>query len=106
LAIQTRVALNRVGLAAGTTVYTEGGFRNNGDYNSILATLCPEASFALSGMDEATSFGAALLGWATLDDRPLHDLADTIDLVREPVQRIDLPGLERYADRLIELANR
>lgn len=105
LALQTRVALQRVGLTSGTAVYTEGGFRNNGDYNTILASLCPDTAFFLSGMDEATSFGAALLGWARLDEGSPFDLSDRFAVVEEPVVPLDLRGLESYASRFAELAS-
>lgn len=97
LALQTSTALRRVGLSDGTTVYTEGGFRGNEDYNRLLATLHPGCSFRLSGMPEATSFGAALLGWAALEELPVTAMADRFELTEEPVQPMDLPGIEEYA---------
>lgn len=97
LAIQTVTALERVGLSPGTNVYTEGGFRGNHDYNALLAALCPSASFHLSGMPEATSFGAALLGWAAVEERSVRDLTDRFELDEEPVEAADLPGLNAYA---------
>lgn len=96
LAIQTITALERVGLADGVTVYTEGGFRNNRDYNALLATLAPRASFRLSGMPEATSFGAALLGWAALESKRPADLADRFELDVENVSAVEIPGLDAY----------
>ena len=97
LALQTATALRRVGLRDGVTVYTEGGFRGNRDYNAILAALCPEASFHLSGVAEATSFGTALLGWAAVEDQSVRMLADRFDLEQEPVEIAPLPGLDDYA---------
>jgi len=96
LAIQTITALERVGLRPGVTVYTEGGFRNNRDYNALLATLAPEAGFRLSGMPEATSFGAALLGWATLSGESLESLAGTFEIEEERVAGFEVPGLSEY----------
>ncbi len=98
LAIQTITALERVGLGPGVTVYTEGGFRNNRDYNALLATLAPESSFRLSGMPEATSFGAALLGWAAADGRDLMDLGSAFALEEERVGGFEIPGLGAYLD--------
>jgi len=97
LALQTSTALRRVGLQDGSVVYTEGGFRNNDDYNRILATLHPNCSFRLSGMPEATSFGAALLGWSALEDVPVSSMADRFELTEEAVQVVELPGIEEYA---------
>ena len=96
LAIQTITALERVGLVPGVTVYTEGGFRNNRDYNALLATLAPQASFRLSGMPEATSFGAALLGWCAAENRPVADLAERFEIEEEEVLGIEIPGLSDY----------
>lgn len=98
LALQTATALKRVGLREGVTVYTEGAFRGNRDYNAILATLCPSASFYLSGMPEATSFGAALLGWAALEDQPVQSLTNRFELEQEAVETASLPGLDGYAE--------
>jgi sugar (pentulose or hexulose) kinase len=97
LALQTSTALRRVGLREGGAVYTEGGFRGNEDYNRILATLHPDSAFYLSGMPEATSFGAALLGLASLQDVPVASLRDTFELEQEPVRPVELPGLKEYA---------
>jgi len=97
LALQTVTALKRVGLRNGVTVYTEGGFRGNRDYNAILAALCPFASFYLSGVPEATSFGAALLGWAAVEDQSVRTLTNRFDLEQEAVEIVQLPGLDDYA---------
>lgn len=96
LAIQTITALERVGLAPGVTVYTEGGFRNNRDYNALLATLAPESTFRLSGMPEATSFGAALIGFALIEGRSPAELGDRFELAVERVDAVSIPGIERY----------
>jgi len=98
LALQTATALKRVGLSEGANVYTEGGFRNNRDYNALVAALCPEARFFLSGMPEATSFGTALLGWAAVEEVPVHALGERFQIEQESVAPADIPGLERYAD--------
>jgi len=97
LALQTATALKRVGLRDGVTVYTEGGFRGNRDYNAILAALCPGASFHLSGVPEATSFGAALLGWAVIEEQSVRTLSNRFDLEQEAVEIVPLPGLDEYA---------
>lgn len=98
IALQTATALRRVGLRSGVKVYTEGGFRGNRDYNALLAALCPEASFQLSGMAEATSFGTALLGWAALEEVPVSRLRGRITLHEEGVEEVSFPGLGVYAD--------
>ena len=98
LAIQTLTALERVGLGKGVTVYTEGGFRNNPDYNSLLAALVPEAGFRLSDMAEATSFGAALLGLASLREVHPNELSGLFEIEEEAVAPMDVPALVAYAE--------
>jgi len=83
-------------------VYTEGGFRNNQDYNRILATLHPSCFFRLSGMPEATSFGAALLGWSALEDVPVTSMTDRFELTEEAVAAVELPGIQEYAAAFYE----
>lgn len=103
LAVQSTVALRRVGLAPGVNVYTEGGFRNNRDYNALLTTLFPETQFALTGMEEATAFGAALIGRAAMLGIPVRSLADTFEIQTEPVRPIDIPGVREYAQAFLDL---
>ncbi len=67
LVIQTLVALKRAGLALGSEVLTEGGFRKNGDYNSLLASALPDNPVRLTDIAEATSFGAAMTAVAALE---------------------------------------
>jgi len=67
LVIQTLVALERAGLAAGSEVFTEGGFRKNRDYNGLLASALPDNPVRLTDIAEATSFGAAMTAVAALE---------------------------------------
>ncbi len=102
LAVQTVIALERVGLKQGVTVYTEGGFRNNEDYNILLAALVPKATFVLSGMPEATSFGAALVGWSAVEGVSLPDLAPRFTLEQEAVREVELPGIGEYQNAFMD----
>ncbi len=103
LAVQTTVALQRVGLRPGVKVYTEGGFRNNRDYNALLAGLFPESRFSLTGMEEATAFGAALLGRAASSGVSVRNLASTFSISIEPVEPVAVPGLQEYAQAFLDL---
>jgi sugar (pentulose or hexulose) kinase len=60
LVIQTMVALERAGLKEGMRIYTEGGFRQNQGYNTLLASALPGNKLYLTNLKEATSFGAAI----------------------------------------------
>jgi len=66
IVLQTEVALARTGLTKGTDILTEGGFRNNSDYNMLLASAFPKNSVYLTDLQEATSFGAAMTALSAL----------------------------------------
>ncbi len=91
LVLQTIVALERAGLAEGQKIFTEGGFRNNADYNAILAAALPANAIYLTDMSEATSFGAALTGLAALEGKNPSDLAGLFSIGQ--VQARPMPGL-------------
>ncbi len=95
LALQTMVALERAGLAPGQTIFTEGGFRNNRDYNAILAAALPSNPVYLTDMSEATSFGAALTGLAALEGTTPSALGGLFSIARIPAE--PMPGLADFA---------
>jgi sugar (pentulose or hexulose) kinase len=81
LALQTQVALERTGLAAGTDVFTEGGFRRNGGYNSVLASLLGSGhGVFLTDISEATALGAAMTAAAALEGARPDSLGDRFDV--------------------------
>ena len=97
LALQTLVALERTGLAAGEKIFTEGGFRNNPEYNALLAAALPENPVYLTDMAEATSFGAALTGLAALEGRNPSDLGGLFEIHTMAASPMDgIPGFEAY----------
>jgi sugar (pentulose or hexulose) kinase len=95
LALQTMVALERAGLAPGQTIFTEGGFRNNRDYNAIIAAALPSNPVYLTDMSEATSFGAALTGLAALEKTTPSALGGLFSITRIPAE--PMPGLDDFA---------
>ncbi|MFA5852736.1 MAG: FGGY family carbohydrate kinase [Spirochaetales bacterium] len=104
LVIQTMVALERTGLAVGHRIFTEGGFRNNADYNAILAAALLGNPVFLTDMSEATSFGAALTGLAALEGGEPSALAGlfTIKQIRaEPMRGLD--GFDDYRKEWLRL---
>lgn len=66
IVLQTEVALRRTGLKKNADILTEGGFRNNTDYNRLLASAFPDNAVYLTDLQEATSFGAAMTALAAL----------------------------------------
>lgn len=104
LALQSREMLRILGSAEGETVFIEGGFCRNRLYCEILASLCPGLKFAISDLQEATAFGAALTGWMMVDDRRLEDYAGAFELNAAPVPAGSFPGIDGYARRFENLA--
>ncbi len=104
LALQTIVALERAGLAPGQKIFTEGGFRNNAEYNAILAAALPENPLFLTDMSEATSFGTALTGLAALEGKSPSDLAGLFSIARIPAPPMrNLGGFEAYKKEWLRL---
>ncbi|MBD3420377.1 MAG: carbohydrate kinase [Chitinivibrionales bacterium] len=102
LAIQTKAALNMVGFAGKGAIFTEGGFRKNKEYNALLTSVYPDASLYLTNMEEATAFGAAILGKAALDKTTPMETNDCFDIKLTPVDRVELPGMQEYVQAFLE----
>jgi len=99
LALQTLVALERSGLGASTSVYTEGGFRRNAGYNAVLsaALLGRSAGAFLTDISEATALGAAMTAAAALGGGSPDGLGDLFDIEYKRVPPMaGLEGLGAY----------
>ncbi len=106
VAIQSVIALQRVGMRKGTEIFIEGGFRNNETYLAVLSALLPDNPIFLTSVEEATAFGAALCGQSVLTGRPLADLADTVELNTVPVDAVSIPGIDEYRRAFLEALQR
>ena len=98
LALQTKVALERVGLKDGMPLFVEGGFRSNDVYTAVLSALYPDSNLSLTNMEEATAFGTALVGKAALEGVDPKELSDLFQIEKKPVPNRKLPGLESYTN--------
>ena len=104
LALQTLVALERTGLSGGEKIFTEGGFRNNPEYNALLAAALPENPIYLTDMAEATSFGAALTGLAALEGKTPSDFGGLFEIHAAAVPPMPgIPGFEAYKAEWLRL---
>jgi sugar (pentulose or hexulose) kinase len=101
LAIQTKIALQRVGLEPGTEVFIEGGFRQNQNYGALLGALLPDNPLFLTELEEATSYGAALCGKSLADGVSVESLRDFVSLEKKPIKPADLQGLEGYVQAFL-----
>lgn len=103
IAAQSRVAFERVGAAEVVNAYTEGGFRKNRDYNALMAAIFPKLSMSLTGIPEASAFGAAMAGKMAHDRTSLESIAALLTIEKEHVEPADVPELAAYIDRFLEL---
>jgi len=103
VAIQSVIALQRVGMEEGTEIFIEGGFRNNTTYLAILSALLPKNPIFLTSVAEATAFGAALCGRAALEGKPVEGLADTVRLETVPVDAVSIAGIDGYYAAFMEV---
>jgi sugar (pentulose or hexulose) kinase len=109
LAIQSRPALLATTAREDPTVFVEGGFRHNVPYTRLLAALLgTSTNVYLSGLAEATSFGAAILGVCAVEGCEPAALASrfTIDTTPVAAARVEgLAGYEAYVLSLVEAAS-
>lgn len=98
LALQSTVALRRIGISPGMAIFTEGGFRHNLDYNVLLAAFLPENPVFLTGVEEATSLGAAITALAAHDGEEPAAYADLFEIETFPVGDTSFHGLQAYED--------
>jgi len=99
LVIQTLVALDRAGLAAGAEVFTEGGFRKNRDYNGLLAAALRGNPVKLTDIAEATSLGAAMTAIAALEGCTPDALGDRFEVSYKDVEPMaGADGFTAYRD--------
>jgi sugar (pentulose or hexulose) kinase len=104
LAIQTRVTLERAGVNDGVKIYIEGGFRKNDAYCSLLSALFPKSEIVLSGLREATAFGAALLGKAALEGKNIMELKGDFKIESEDINTLSMTGINAYYKAWLEKA--
>ncbi|MEI6388517.1 MAG: FGGY family carbohydrate kinase [Spirochaetota bacterium] len=103
LVIQTCVALRRVGLVAGTRVFTEGGFRHNEDYIRLLSAVLPENPVFVSDIAEASLFGCAITAVAALSGIDPAGVSGRFNIDYRRIEPIGaLEGFARYCDSFIE----
>lgn len=96
IALQSKVALQRVGIQPGMAIYTEGGFRHNLDYNILVAAFLDGNPVYLTGIEEATSFGAAITALAARDGEEPAAYAGLFEIETFPVKSEAFRGLDAY----------
>ena len=103
LGIQTKVSFDRADMTEGLQVFTEGGFSKNDSYNTLMTSFYPESQFYLTGLKEASAFGAAITGKAAYENLDIHSLKEFITIDKKPIPKNNLTGIEDYFDKFISL---
>lgn len=102
LLVQTKVAMERAGFQPGMSLFIEGGFRKNEAYGSLLSSLFPTSAISHTSMEEATAFGAAILGKIAVDKIDPPEVGSFFDIDLSPVPKEKLEGLDGYIDAFME----
>jgi len=102
LLIQTKVAMERAGYKPGMSLFIEGGFRKNEAYGSLLSSLFPTSAISHTSMEEATAFGAAILGKIAVERTDPPAVGSFFDIEFSPVRKEKLEGLDGYIDAFME----
>ena len=84
-------------------IFVEGGFHKNPDYSALLTGIYAGSKVYLSNLEEATAFGAALLGKAALDGRDPLEYGDFFEIDKHEVEKISFPGFPAYIRAFMDL---
>ncbi|MCR5723847.1 MAG: carbohydrate kinase [Treponema sp.] len=104
MVIQTETALLRAGLKAGTSVFTEGGFRKNALYNTLLASVLQDNEFFLTNIAEATATGCAMSALMAMQHVSLTDLGKHIKIDSVKISPQKIVEYESYKKAWLQLA--
>jgi sugar (pentulose or hexulose) kinase len=99
------VALERTGLSNGMRVFTEGGFRKNKGYNTLLSSALPQNKVFLTNLSEATSFGAAMTALMALTKSNTVE-KDLVDIEYIEVEKEDAADFDAYRKEWLKLADK
>lgn len=104
MVIQTETALRRVALKDGTAVFTEGGFRKNALYNTLLASVMRKNDFFITGISEATAAGSAMCALTALTGVSLSELGKNIPIEKTRIMPDDAGDYESYKQEWLRMA--
>ncbi len=99
LAIHTKIALERIGVRSGVSIFVEGGFRKNKDYNVLMSALFTGSEVKLTNLSEASAFGAAILGKIAQEKLSIESLENMFDIETETVTSQQFEGLGAYVEK-------
>ncbi|MDR2028301.1 MAG: carbohydrate kinase [Treponema sp.] len=105
LVMQSLTALERTGLLPGTEVFTEGGFRKNEAYNTLVSAALKDNRVFLTDISEATALGAAMTAKMALTGKGLADLSGDFEIEYQEIPKTDIPELFPYREAWLEYTN-
>ncbi len=94
--IQSETAFVRAQLSEKTAIFTEGGFRKNALYNTLLASVLCKNEVCTTSLKEATALGGAMTALMALSGKNLNDFAPLISIEKNPVGPENADGYESY----------
>ncbi len=103
LAVQTKVSFDRADMTVGLKVFTEGGFSKNDSYNTLMTSFYPDSEFYLTGLKEASAFGAAIIAKAAYEKVDVRSFGSLITIEKRQVPKNELSGIERYFEKFLSL---
>jgi L-fuculokinase len=103
LAVQTKISLDRSDMSNGMPLFTEGGFSNNQAYNILISAFYPESTIYLTNLNEATAYGAALIGKAGMEGKHPSELADYLNIEKKPVEKYHIRHINDYLNAFLNL---
>lgn len=103
MAIQTKVSLDRSDMKDGIPLFIEGGFSKNDIYTALLTLFYPSSEIVLTNLDEASAFGAAIIGKSAMENKEPHAFKDHFKIEKIPVRKIFIPEVWEYYDKFMEL---
>jgi sugar (pentulose or hexulose) kinase len=106
LVMQSLTALERCGLMPGAEVFTEGGFRKNEAYNTLLAAALQDNPVFLSDIAEATALGAAMTAKMALTGQRLSELSKDFEIEYQEITKTTMPELFPYRTAWLEQAGK
>jgi sugar (pentulose or hexulose) kinase len=105
LVMQSLTALERTGLLPGIEVFTEGGFRKNEAYNTLVSSALKDNRVFLTDINEATALGAAMTAKMALTGKGLADLSRDFEIEYQEIPKTDIPELFPYRERWLQYTN-
>jgi sugar (pentulose or hexulose) kinase len=105
LVMQSLTALERTGLLPGTEVFTEGGFRKNEAYNTLISAALRDNRVFLTDISEATALGAAMTAKMALTGKGLADLSGDFEVEYREIPKTDIPELFSYREAWLQYTN-